>query len=175
LGSITNLQLTVFFDRFPADSQAILDRIDRLERTLLQANHPASNNQHCSIASNPAVPGPVTTPKTTVDFFTVENVLSWPVFRGKYEACLGLRGLMTEVGILNNLSPQSIGAGKGSNLANLELDSYTRLLDNFFTRIHIKNPVLDEKQVRRWTREIAFNGIGWDARSCLVVCHISAF
>lgn len=52
----------------------------------------------------------------------------------------------------------------------VELESCSRLLNCFFTRIHIKNPILDEAEVRAWARDIAFHGIGWDARSCLVVC-----
>jgi hypothetical protein len=51
----------------------------------------------------------------------------------------------------------------------VELESCSRLLDNFFSRVHIKNPVLDEKEIRQWAREISFNGIGWDGHSCLVV------
>lgn len=71
---------------------------------------------------------------------------------------------------MDHLSPQSQPAGKGpSSLIAFELGSCSRLLDNFFSRVHIKNPVLDEHEVRRWAREISFNGIGWDARSCLVV------
>ena len=70
-------------------------------------------------------------------------------------------------GNLESLSPQSWGKGLAGT--NFELDSCSKLLDYFFTRIHIKNPVLDEKEIRQWTRDISFNGIGWDARSCLVV------
>lgn len=51
----------------------------------------------------------------------------------------------------------------------VELESCSKLLDNFFSRIHIKNPILDEKEIRQGAREISFNGIGWDGRSCLVV------
>jgi hypothetical protein len=65
------------------------------------------------------------------------------------------------------LSPQS--SGNGPALMSFEIESCSKLLDNFFTRIHIKNPVLDEKEIREWTKEISFNGVGWDARSCLVV------
>jgi hypothetical protein len=102
-------------------------------------------------------------------FFTVESVLSWPIFDGQFDSSLNLRDLMTNRSLesLDHLSPQS--AGKSQNLMGVELESYSNLLDKFFGRIHIKNPILDEKEIRQWAREISFNGIGWDSRSCLVV------
>ena len=60
-------------------------------------------------------------------------------------------------------------SGKSQSRMSAELGSCSHLLDNFFDRIHIKNPILDEKEVRQWAREISFNGIGWEGRSCLVV------
>lgn len=70
-------------------------------------------------------------------------------------------------GNLDYTSPQSLG--KGPPHVSVELESCSNLLDNFFNRIHIKNPVLDEQEIRQWAREISFHGIGWDGRSCLVV------
>jgi hypothetical protein len=153
-----------------------LDRIDRLERTLLGASwpsDPATQFGNASPAVASATPAanendPLSICKT-LSFFTVESVLSWPVFQEKYRYCLNLRDLMSASGsgYSEYLSPQS--SGKGPAWMNFELESCSKLLDNFFNRIHIKNPVLDEKEIREWTKEISFNGIEWDARSCLVV------
>ena len=74
-------------------------------------------------------------------------------------------------GNLDHLSPQS--SGKSQNLMGVELESCSNLLDKFFGSVHIKNPVLDKKEIRQWGREISLNGIGWDSRSCLVVSAIS--
>lgn len=161
------------------DNQAILDRIDRLERTLLggrdgQRNPDTSTqfgNATPATSNTCPVPDDLGDPTTGHDpsFFTVESVLRWPVFNEQYRACLNLRELMTNpsLGSSEYLSPQS--SGKGQARMSVELESCSRLLDNFFTRIHIKNPVLDEKEVRQWAREISFNGVGWDGHSCLVV------
>jgi hypothetical protein len=106
-------------------------------------------------------------------YFTVESVLSWPIFERQFDSYLNLRELMTNPssGNLDHLSPQS--SGKSQNLMGVELESCSNLLDKFFGCVHIKNPVLDEKEIRQWGREISLNGIGWDSRSCLVVSDLS--
>jgi hypothetical protein len=163
------------------DSQAILDRIDRLEWTLLAASkysHPSSTQCRSSSpvisnVSRAANEAKASIPLSNPCFFTVESVLSWPIFEGQYNSSLNLRDLMTSPssGDLDYLSPQS--SGKSHPPMGVELESCSKLLDNFFSRIHIKNPILDEKEIRQWAREISFNGIGWDSRSCLVVSGLS--
>jgi hypothetical protein len=161
------------------NNQAILDRIDRLEWTLLAASkysHPStqcmSSSPVISKASRAAKEAKASIPLSNPYFFTVESVLSWPIFEGQYKSSLNLRDLMTSPssGNLDYLSPQF--SGKSQPLMGVELESCSNLLDNFFSRIHIKNPILDEKEIRQWAREISFNGIGWDSRSCLVVSGI---
>jgi hypothetical protein len=163
------------------DNQAILDRIDRLEWTLLAASkysQPSSTQCRSSSpvifnASRAANDAKASIPLSNPCFFTVESVLSWPIFEGQYTLSLNLRDLMTSPGSgnLDYLSPQS--SGKSQSPMGVELESCSKLLDNFFSRIHIKNPILDEKEIRQWAREISFNGIGWDSRSCLVVSGVS--
>jgi hypothetical protein len=163
------------------DNQAILDRIDRLEWTLLSASKYSRPPSTQCISSSPVI---LNTSRVTNEaktstafsnpyFFTVESVLSWPIFEGQYNSSLNLRDLMTSPssGDLDYLSPQS--SGKSHPPMGVELESCSNLLDNFFSRIHIKNPILDEKEIRQWAREISFNGIGWDSRSCLVVSGLS--
>jgi hypothetical protein len=158
------------------DNQAILDRIDRLEKKLLAGQwHPDQSTQpnNATPGASKATPAAhdLSDPTTSnhPSFFTVESVLRWPIFEGQYGSCLNLRELMTNPASasLDYLSPQS--SGKGQARMSVEVESCSKLLDNFFSRIHIKNPVLDEKEIRQWAREISFNGIGWDGRSCLVV------
>lgn len=165
------------------DNQAILDRIDHLEWTLLAASkypHPSftqcwSSSPVISNASRAVTEAKASIPLSSPGFFTVETVLSWPIFEGQYKSSLNLRDLMTSPSSrnLDYLSPQS--PGKSQSLMGVELESCSKLLDNFFSRIHIKNPILDEKEIRQWAREISFNGIGWDSRSCLVVSGLSQF
>ena len=163
------------------DNQAVLDRIERLERTLLESSRyfqPSalqcrSSSQTASSASRSINVAKASTFQSNPQFFTVESVLSWPIFERQFDSSLNLRELMTnpDSGNLDHLSPQS--SGKNQNLVGVELESCSNLLDKFFGRIHIKNPILDEKEIRQWAREISFNGIGWDSRSCLVVSGLS--
>jgi hypothetical protein len=160
------------FGRLDAGSRILLDRIDRLEKTLLEASWCSQASYHnatpASANNMSTAVGEPLSEKTS--FFTVEGVLAWPIFQEQYRSCLNLRDLMQaphSATVMEHLSPQSMG--KGPSLMTFELDSCSTRLDHFFSRVHIKNPVLDEHEIRRWAREISFNGIGWDARSCLVV------
>lgn len=43
------------------------------------------------------------------------------------------------------------------------------LIDKFLQNVHTKNPVLDVEQLVKHARNIASQGLGWDAWSCLVL------
>lgn len=42
-------------------------------------------------------------------------------------------------------------------------------LDAFFRRVHVLNPVLDEKQMRGQLNHLLLTGMGWDASCCLLL------
>jgi hypothetical protein len=161
-----------------AGSRALLDRIDRLEKTLLEASWSSQASfRNATLAGANNVSTVIEEPlHEKTSFFTVEGVLAWPIFQEQYRSCLNIRDLMQAPHAatgMEHLSPQSMG--KGPSLMMFELDSCSTHLDHFFSRVHIKNPVLNEQEIRRWAREISFNGIGWDARSCLVVSLFPPF
>jgi hypothetical protein len=43
------------------------------------------------------------------------------------------------------------------------------LFQQFLDHVHIFNPVLEESKVNEYMRYARFNGLGWDAQSCLLV------
>lgn len=43
------------------------------------------------------------------------------------------------------------------------------LVDKFLMEVHVRNPILDEEELRRHARDVAENGMGWDGKTCLVV------
>lgn len=43
------------------------------------------------------------------------------------------------------------------------------LLQWFFRYVHIYNPILEVEKVQEYARNLAFNGLAWDAKSCLLV------
>ena len=53
--------------------------------------------------------------------------------------------------------------------ADVDLPSAEGVLRSFFDNVHIFNPILEEEEVRDHIRRVRFEGIGWDAVSCLVV------
>ncbi|KEF59381.1 uncharacterized protein A1O9_04225 [Exophiala aquamarina CBS 119918] len=43
------------------------------------------------------------------------------------------------------------------------------LCKGFLSHVHFRNPILEPKELMSYAKEVAQNGIGWDARSCLVL------
>ncbi|KAL5866511.1 hypothetical protein ACKVWC_010402 [Pyricularia oryzae] len=43
------------------------------------------------------------------------------------------------------------------------------LVDKFLMEVHVRNPILDEEELRRHARDVAENGMGWDGKTCLVL------
>ena len=43
------------------------------------------------------------------------------------------------------------------------------LVARFMNNVFIYNPILEEAKIQRYMRDARFNGIGWDAQSCLLV------
>jgi hypothetical protein len=54
----------------------------------------------------------------------------------------------------------------------LDLQAADSLLRRFFDDVHIFNPTLKEEDVREYVKMVRFNGIGWDATSCLLVSSL---
>lgn len=101
----------------------------------------------------------------------VDHIISWPMFRA------GRQGSGIEEaspGALADSRPLSTSAA--SLLSALELDSVRihQLLDNFFTSIHVTNPILDELSTRHTVKKTIMDGIGWSSASCLtlIICAL---
>jgi hypothetical protein len=96
-------------------------------------------------------------------YINIEAVLSWPVFDDQdFESRLDLRALLQSNS--NNVSPTAMSVA-----ADFEISQAGELLQNFLENVHIYNPVLEEAKVRDYIRYASFNGLGWDAQSCLLV------
>jgi hypothetical protein len=101
----------------------------------------------------------------------VDHIISWPMFRAGRQVS-GIEE--ASPGALADSRPLSTSAA--SLLSALELDSVRihQLLDNFFTSIHVTNPILDELNTRRTVKKTIMDGIGWSSASCLtlVICAL---
>ncbi|KAL1985199.1 hypothetical protein VTN96DRAFT_8115 [Rasamsonia emersonii] len=169
---------------FDPASLAILERLEQLEQLIREKSIESSRSQ-----PQPPPPPPVEeeftlgygSPAPDLQFgpdfstVTIETVLSWHVFRGRFDSHLDLKALLKDTE--EPMSPLHSPVGETIPLINsLELGSCNRLLDSFLTRVHIANPILDVPLVRSYVHHACLHGIGWDAQSCLVllVCALGS-
>ena len=104
---------------------------------------------------------------------TVEGVLSWPLWDGQFDDRLSLKQLL----LRSNGEAGTVSPELEMNAESLDSVGQERLIRNYFDHFHIFNPVVDERQVADFRRDVLLNGYGWDAKSCLLVsscsCHCS--
>lgn len=103
------------------------------------------------------------TGSSTLYHINVESILSWPVF----QSC----NLAQRHDLRALLKPPS-GITEPKTLpVSLEFENggARQLLQRFIRHIHIYNPVLQIDKVQEYMRDTLFNGLDWDAKSCLLV------
>lgn len=102
--------------------------------------------------------------ENTVSYqINVETILSWPVFRGpNAPQGLDLKQLLQRSGSYAELPSLSVAA-------DFEVNGAVDLFERFLESVHILNPVLEDVKIREYIRNARFNGLGWDAKSCLLV------
>jgi hypothetical protein len=91
----------------------------------------------------------------------IEGVLSWSVF-DDLSPNLDLKGLFNSG---NQVVPLQLSVAT-------EFDEHfaeETLVARFMNNVFIYNPVLEEAKIQRYMRDARFNGIGWDAQSCVLV------
>ncbi|KEY80265.1 hypothetical protein BA78_6374 [Aspergillus fumigatus] len=106
---------------------------------------------------------------------TIETILSWSVFEGKYDAGPSLTDLLSSPTTLSQ-EPFLASIDPRHERLDLDLRTCTRLLHTFLEEVHIANPILDGPLVTGYLYQACIHGIGWDAPSCLVllICALGA-
>lgn len=113
-----------------------------------------------------------------------EDVLEWPVFQRRYDRH-SIETLIFEPtspseatnisGISSKILPSAAqaayddpreGLAKGIGICE---DDVPNLVEKFLVNVHVKNPIFDPEYLRDMAREVAEDGFGWKAPSCLVV------
>lgn len=95
---------------------------------------------------------------------TSAEVLSWPAFKGEFE-----NGART-IGTLRRSPP--VPPPRATSLVDAVLDNMRWsdiLVEKFIQFVHIKNPILEIKNVNRIARHARLEGLGWDTESCLLL------
>ena len=153
--------------RFDPASLAILQRLDTLEKLFLaKSNAPEATECLTDVASglkDLGSPSLERTADSQPDYINIEAVLSWPVFEDQHlDQRQDLKNLLQTQNEYSEPHSMSVGA-------DFEARESSRLLQRFLDNIHIFNPVLEETKVREYMRDSIFNGLGWDAQSCLLL------
>lgn len=168
------------YHRFDPASILILQRLDTLEglvrgSTLSPRALPAT--AELSLAQVPLnTPGPTVaegglqtlerTETSNSYHINFESILSWPVFKScKIGQNRDLKAL---------LKSSSAIPGRTALAVPLEVENgrARQLLQRFIRHVHIYNPVLDIEKVQEDMRDTLFNGLEWDAKSCLLVSKL---
>ncbi|KAL4865304.1 hypothetical protein BDV12DRAFT_211099 [Aspergillus spectabilis] len=174
---------------FDPASLMIIQRLDQIELLIQQqqtkhAEPPVDRGEDlATIRSASAVIDGETSPligsplyyTSELSRLTIETILSWSVFKGKFESNTNLRALVMSSA---PLSQEPFLANTDPRLERLDLDlrTCTRLLHTFFEQVHIANPILDVPLVTDYLYQACVHGLGWDAPSCLVllICALGA-
>lgn len=163
---------------FDTASLAILEKLNTIEELLRKptpvqthAQSPVRQDSSSNVVQTPAsIPSvlsaaapekPMQSPKRRM---SIETVLSWHSFSDQ-SPNLDLKGLLVahDLGI----------PGSAINTDFVpHIDNDQQLLQRFLDTVFIYNPVLEESTLHQYIREIQFDGLKWDARSCLVVSNL---
>lgn len=99
-----------------------------------------------------------------------DSILEWPILKKHHEYgetpisdCVFEQEFIDASPFSNEDSQSSMAVGT------IDEEAMPRLVSSFFSNVHVHDPVLDNKLVERYVAEVATNGFGWSASSCLVV------
>ncbi|OJJ44613.1 hypothetical protein ASPZODRAFT_698914 [Penicilliopsis zonata CBS 506.65] len=179
------------YSSFDPASLVIIERLDRLEQ-LLQSSSP-SRLQHDEPPVIQQVPpstteqnrepsehaSPLSNPPNGLDFgiFTIEAVMSWPVFAGRFDSRPDLQALLNRGGTMSDYQESADLLPTEDFLAKqVETGACDRLVSSFLNYVHPANPILDVPLLLQYVQYVRINGIAWDAKSCLVllVCALGS-
>ncbi|OBT99227.2 hypothetical protein VE01_02745 [Pseudogymnoascus verrucosus] len=151
---------------FDPASLAILERFDHLESLILSNG---SQSQPQALATTPTSELDQQHPLTDQPLgcvaldsinIRIEAILEWKP----------LQNIIRNLTFPHLESPtESIYHGAVSGLEDLDIVTCNRLLDSFWKRVHSKNPILVQEDVKRYMSQAVLNGIAWNAKSCLVL------
>lgn len=111
-----------------------------------------------------------------------QEIIEWPIFEGAfsrrdidvalYNPRLQLQHHEHAAGCNDDDDASALEAAvrKNGPGRGVREDHCPKLVQLFLAQVHTKNPVLDAKHILLLSKQIAEEGFGWDAKSCLLVC-----
>lgn len=165
----TCIQSPTDLSSFDPASLKILERLDDLEELFNQSPRnggtevpePRVEKEIIStpLEMNMVLPG------------TVDDTLLWPCFRDLLTPSPQYPGISPGRSVVSVESPVSILSG-----LDLEPMRVKDLLHNFFSYVHVKNPIFDERATRQVVQSAILNGLDWSPESCLslLICALGS-
>ncbi|KAK9418888.1 putative Transcription factor domain-containing protein [Seiridium unicorne] len=140
---------------FDPASLKILERLDELQSHLQQS---IESSIRPIYPTSHTVVNAATTHQRHLFPGNLDAILEWPVIK-QYRV-----GIPSQESLMSSTPSISMDLLPTGTMLSADLDPATcdRLLDNFFHYVHIKNPVLDERQTRRMVKRVFSEGISWD-------------
>ncbi|KAH7342785.1 hypothetical protein BKA65DRAFT_537985 [Rhexocercosporidium sp. MPI-PUGE-AT-0058] len=153
---------------FDPASLAILERFDRLESLLISSGKvspsdgqtpsggaPTSSLSHKDIGSR------LGCVQSSLINVRLEAVLQWEPIRDLVNSVI--------IPVKMVCSPAG-GYQQAGNLSDeFNMGTCNILLENFWSGVHSKNPILNRDDIKRFMHQLCLHGISWDAQSCLVL------
>ncbi|KAH8590034.1 hypothetical protein B0O99DRAFT_635488 [Bisporella sp. PMI_857] len=148
---------------FDSASLAILSRLDELEGLIRSGgDHHLSSLVPAHVEPNLTLEA-ARAEVSVIYHINIETVLAWPVLENcGFDQRINLKNLLQPDGERWTCPKLSIGS-------DFELDNGAKLLQSFLDNVHIYNPILELTKVQCYARDVQFNGLGWDAKSCLML------
>ncbi|KAH6961966.1 hypothetical protein BKA56DRAFT_598147 [Ilyonectria sp. MPI-CAGE-AT-0026] len=157
---------------FDSASLAILQRLDTLEHLFRVAHPEALHPRDIPHAPSPEATSPEATSQT-VSFdapaktaptelycINIETVLQWPALQ--LPSHIPQRSLKS---VIQPSHPSPVP--RLLSISDLDSADTGSLLQRFLENFHIYNPVLEIAQTEECVKSTVYNGLGWDAESCL--------
>lgn len=159
----TCVQAPVDLSSFDPASLQILQRLDDLEQ-LVRSNGSI-------LEDNEPIAPPVRLDRSQLFPCSADAILNWTSLKA-----LGAQHQVNGPAFpcTNRTVAQTTTSPPLSVLDEFEPDRIRALLDNFFSYVHVKNPVLDEQKTRRTVNRVCLHGIDWSPDACLslLVCAL---
>ncbi|WPG99794.1 Hypothetical protein R9X50_00261300 [Acrodontium crateriforme] len=102
---------------------------------------------------------------------SADSVLLWEIFENRYprNALIGSLFKSEIQGVDELLLNETDVFNPRKGLKPPDEERIPQLVDSFLQNVHTKNPILDVESLVKHARLSATDGLGWDAKSCLVL------
>jgi hypothetical protein len=94
-----------------------------------------------------------------------ESILKWPIFSASVPP---VHSYVLDCATIDESSLDSTSASIGLHRG-IQEDDFNELSRKFLALVHVKNPVLEVSEYKKYVKEAVEQGPRWDGPSCLVV------